>query len=95
MFTRPDDCNPTATSESKYCKDGIDVSNFLNLNSLEKHDEFCLSYMFTNRDFMHGTLGLAWVGASDCKLCVLFAKDFYDENLKNMDTKCTNRMVCI
>ena len=65
VFTRTADCNPLATSESKYCKDGIDVSNFLNLNSLENHDGFCLSYMFTNRDFMHGTLGLAWVGARD------------------------------
>lgn len=28
----------------------------------EDYDAFCLSYMFTYRDFEKGTLGLAWTG---------------------------------
>lgn len=48
---------------TSYCNPNIDVSNFLNLNSLENHNEFCLAYVFTARDFTHGTLGLAWVGS--------------------------------
>ncbi|XP_021377836.1 disintegrin and metalloproteinase domain-containing protein 10-like isoform X2 [Mizuhopecten yessoensis] len=48
---------------TSYCNPNIDVSNFLNLNSLENHDEFCLAYVFTARDFTQGTLGLAWVGS--------------------------------
>ncbi|KAK3597919.1 hypothetical protein CHS0354_042260 [Potamilus streckersoni] len=52
-----------AFNKSPYCEDNIDVSNFLNLNSLENHDDFCLAYVFTYRDFTQGTLGLAWVGA--------------------------------
>ena len=28
----------------------------------EDYDHFCLSYMFTYRDFEGGTLGLAWTG---------------------------------
>ncbi|XP_005111940.2 disintegrin and metalloproteinase domain-containing protein 10 [Aplysia californica] len=50
---------------SSYCNPNIDVSNFLNLNSMDKHDEFCLAYIFTHRDFTRGTLGLAWVGARE------------------------------
>ena len=41
----------------------MDVSNFLNLHSQKKHDDFCLAYVFTFRDFTGGTLGLAWVAS--------------------------------
>lgn len=51
------------TSALSFCNPNIDVSNFLNLNSLENHDEFCLAFVFTYRDFSGGTLGLAWVGS--------------------------------
>ncbi|KAL5020084.1 hypothetical protein ScPMuIL_002976 [Solemya velum] len=47
-----------------FCNPNIDVSNFLNLHSLINHDEFCLAYVFTYRDFTHGTLGLAWIGSA-------------------------------
>ncbi|KAL3886424.1 hypothetical protein ACJMK2_026416 [Sinanodonta woodiana] len=50
-------------TRSPYCDDNLDVSNFLNLHSMENHDDFCLAYLFTYRDFDGGTLGLAWVGA--------------------------------
>ncbi|CAG2198158.1 ADAM10 [Mytilus edulis] len=53
------------TSQAKtLCSDNIDVSNFLNENSLIDHSAFCLAYIFTYRDFTQGTLGLAWVGSS-------------------------------
>ncbi|KAK3787925.1 hypothetical protein RRG08_020372 [Elysia crispata] len=52
-------------AESNYCLEHIDVSNFLNLNSMDQHNEFCLAYIFTHRDFTRGTLGLAWVGARE------------------------------
>ncbi|XP_064644930.1 disintegrin and metalloproteinase domain-containing protein 10-like [Lineus longissimus] len=58
--------NDSACSQvntNQFCNPYIDVSNFLNLNSLANHDDFCLAYMFTYRDFSQGTLGLAWVGA--------------------------------
>ncbi|ESP01850.1 hypothetical protein LOTGIDRAFT_138941 [Lottia gigantea] len=55
-------CNTAA--QTAYCNSNIDVSNFLNLNSLDNHDDFCLAYVFTYRDFNQGTLGLAWVGAA-------------------------------
>lgn len=48
---------------SPFCSPNIDVSNFLNQNSLTSHDDFCLAYIFTYRDFNGGTLGLAWVGS--------------------------------
>lgn len=56
------------TSQAKtLCNDNIDVSNFLNENSLIDHSAFCLAYIFTYRDFTQGTLGLAWVGSSGRK----------------------------
>ncbi|RWS30733.1 disintegrin and metalloproteinase domain-containing protein 10-like protein [Leptotrombidium deliense] len=47
-----------------FCSPNIDVSNFLNLNSQFNHDDFCLAYIFTYRDFSGGTLGLAWVAST-------------------------------
>ena len=63
------DCpNAERTESNPFCKPNIDVSNFLNINSLRNHDDFCLAYVFTYRDFTGGTLGLAWVGAPNSKL---------------------------
>lgn len=57
-------CHPNYQDEpNKFCKANVDVSNFLNLHSQKKHDEFCLAYVFTFRDFTGGTLGLAWVAS--------------------------------
>jgi len=62
------DCN-RSDSQNPFCKRNVDVSNFLNLNSLSDHHIYCLAYVFTYRDFSQGTLGLAWVGSSLSKLC--------------------------
>lgn len=32
-----------------FCNEHMDVSNFLNLHSLEDHSDFCLAYVFTYR----------------------------------------------
>ena len=47
-----------------FCQKNIDVSNFLNMHSKTNHQEFCLAYVFTYRDFVGGTLGLAWVASA-------------------------------
>ena len=55
---KPEKNNPYA---QKY----IGVEKFLDIISLEKTTEdnrFCLSHVFTYRDFEDGVLGLAWVG---------------------------------
>lgn len=49
-------------NKSAFCQPEISVGDFLNLNSLENHDEFCLAYTFTYREFAKSTLGLSWVG---------------------------------
>ncbi|WAR29091.1 ADA10-like protein [Mya arenaria] len=52
--------DPTATG---YKYDGnYAVDYFLDLHSEDNYDAYCLSYMFTYRDFSDGVLGLAWVG---------------------------------
>lgn len=53
----------TNTPNNPFCMRNIDVSNFLNLNSMQDMDDFCTSFIFTYRDFSGGTLGLAWVAA--------------------------------
>ena len=59
--------------KTAFCQPNIDVSNFLNLNSLTNHDAFCLAYIFTYRDFSQGTLGLAWVGSpSGNRTCFVY-----------------------
>lgn len=42
----------------------IGVEKFLELNSLQNHDDYCLAYLFADRDFNEGVLGLAWVGST-------------------------------
>lgn len=53
-----------AVEQNQFCLENIDVSNFLNLHSLGNHEDFCLAYVFTYRDFTGGTLGLAWVASA-------------------------------
>uniref|UniRef100_A0A0N5AAV0 ADAM10 endopeptidase n=1 Tax=Syphacia muris TaxID=451379 RepID=A0A0N5AAV0_9BILA len=62
----PESCQKNISNRKKieknpYCDELIDVSNFLNLNSKMNHSDFCLAYVLTYRDFIGGTLGLAWV----------------------------------
>uniref|UniRef100_A0A8R1DU30 Uncharacterized protein n=1 Tax=Caenorhabditis japonica TaxID=281687 RepID=A0A8R1DU30_CAEJA len=52
-----------ADSDNPFCEENVDVSNFLNLNSQRNHSAFCLAYALTFRDFVGGTLGLAWVAS--------------------------------
>lgn len=40
----------------------IGVEKFLDIASLDDHNEYCLAYVFTHRDFALGVLGLAWIG---------------------------------
>lgn len=57
-------CDGAKRSTNPFCQPNIDVSNFLNLNSQFNHNDFCLAYIFTYRDFSGGTLGLAWVAST-------------------------------
>ncbi|XP_022649885.1 disintegrin and metalloproteinase domain-containing protein 10-like [Varroa destructor] len=56
-------CQGPSRFTNPFCAANLDASNFLNLNSLANHDDFCLAYVWTFRDFQHGTLGLAWVAS--------------------------------
>jgi disintegrin and metalloproteinase domain-containing protein 10 len=57
-------CEGSRRASNPFCQPNIDVSNFLNLNSQFNHNDFCLAYIFTYRDFSGGTLGLAWVAST-------------------------------
>lgn len=48
-----------------FSDDYIGVEKFLELNSMQNHDSYCLAYVFADRDFNDGVLGLAWVGSPD------------------------------
>ncbi|XP_053532755.1 disintegrin and metalloproteinase domain-containing protein 10 [Ictalurus punctatus] len=66
----------------------IGVEKFLELNSEQNHDEFCLAYVFTDRDFDDGVLGLAWVGApsgSSGGICEK-NKQYSDNKKKSLNT---------
>uniref|UniRef100_A0A915L4L2 Peptidase M12B domain-containing protein n=1 Tax=Romanomermis culicivorax TaxID=13658 RepID=A0A915L4L2_ROMCU len=62
--------------KNSFCEDNVDVSNFLNLHSIKNHSDFCLAYVLTSRDFVGGTLGLAWVASTTSG--GLFMYSFYD-----------------
>lgn len=52
----------------------IGVEKFLELNSLQNHDQYCLAYVFADRDFNDGVLGLAWVGSPESSKSRLYIK---------------------
>lgn len=65
-----------------FCKDNLDVSNFLDLTAEDNFDKFCLVHTFTYRDFVGGTLGLAWVAtplSANAGICGKFG-DVRDSN---------------
>lgn len=65
-----------------FCNDNLDVSNFLDLTAEDNFDKFCLVHTFTYRDFVGGTLGLAWVASPDSPnagICGLY-RDMRDSN---------------
>lgn len=49
-------------ASNPYRDNNIGVEKLLEINSEENHDDVCLAYVFTYRDFADGVLGLAWVG---------------------------------
>ncbi|XP_070536198.1 disintegrin and metalloproteinase domain-containing protein 10-like [Ptychodera flava] len=62
--TRLNYTNPDAQdSTNPFRFDNIGVEKFLELNSEQDHSKYCLAYIFTNRDFDDGVLGLAWVAS--------------------------------
>ena len=42
----------------------IGIERYLEVYSRNNFDDYCLSFVLTNRDFDDGVLGLAWVGAA-------------------------------
>ncbi|KAA0723306.1 Disintegrin and metalloproteinase domain-containing protein 10 [Triplophysa tibetana] len=66
----------------------IGVEKFLELNSEQNHNDYCLAYVFTDRDFDDGVLGLAWVGApsgSSGGICEK-NKEYSDRKQKSLNT---------
>ncbi|KAI6170491.1 hypothetical protein M3Y97_01145500 [Aphelenchoides bicaudatus] len=73
-------------SDNPFCEENVDVSNYLNLNSQRNHSAFCLAYALTFRDFVGGTLGLAWVASPSYNtaggICQVFQR--YNEGSRGM-----------
>ena len=59
---RANDSEDLKDTKNPYRDENIGVEKLLELNSEETHDDVCLAYVFTYRDFADGVLGLAWVG---------------------------------
>ncbi|XP_076644543.1 disintegrin and metalloproteinase domain-containing protein 10 isoform X2 [Halictus rubicundus] len=77
----------TALNDSSYRFTGTyGVEEFLELFSEEDYDAFCLSYMFTYRDFEKGTLGLAWTGDLKNAGGVCEKNGHYRGSMKSLNT---------
>ncbi|KAK0161436.1 hypothetical protein PV327_009906 [Microctonus hyperodae] len=62
------------------------VEEYLEIFSEENYDAFCLSYMFTYRDFEKGTLGLAWTGDLKNAGGVCEKNGHYRGSMKSLNT---------
>uniref|UniRef100_A0A183CIH7 ADAM10 endopeptidase n=1 Tax=Globodera pallida TaxID=36090 RepID=A0A183CIH7_GLOPA len=63
QFGRKKNCFTDRIVGNPFCEENVDVSHYLNSNSQKDHSAFCLAYSLTYRDFLGGTLGLAWVAS--------------------------------
>lgn len=75
---RANDSADTKDLKNPYRDENIGVEKLLELNSEELHNDVCLAYVFTYRDFADGVLGLAWVGETGNQNYHL--KFFYSNN---------------
>uniref|UniRef100_A0A7E4ZT23 ADAM10 endopeptidase n=1 Tax=Panagrellus redivivus TaxID=6233 RepID=A0A7E4ZT23_PANRE len=88
IYTRETCINgaPAPGSDNPFCEENVDVSNYLNFNSQRNHSAFCLAYALTFRDFVGGTLGLAWVASPNFNtaggICQVYQK--YNEGSRGM-----------
>ncbi|KAL1441235.1 hypothetical protein MTO96_008657 [Rhipicephalus appendiculatus] len=55
-------CELAVIDTNPFCRNDLDANLMLQLFSYIDHDDFCLSYVWTNRDLGEGTLGLAFIG---------------------------------
>nr|XP_022312257.1 disintegrin and metalloproteinase domain-containing protein 10-like [Crassostrea virginica] len=62
------------------------VEKFLDLHSSDNYDGYCLSYMFTDRDFDGGVLGLAWVASLTKAGGICEAYRSYSGEYKSLNT---------
>ncbi|XP_037572952.2 disintegrin and metalloproteinase domain-containing protein 10 [Dermacentor silvarum] len=56
------ECESHLAESNPFCRSDLDAALMLHLFSYINHDDFCLSYVWTNRDLGEGTLGLAYIG---------------------------------
>ncbi|XP_075550180.1 disintegrin and metalloproteinase domain-containing protein 10-like [Dermacentor variabilis] len=54
-------CDDYMATRNPFCRNDLDATLMLHLFSYIDHDDFCLSYVWTNRDLGEGTLGLAYI----------------------------------
>uniref|UniRef100_A0A8C4N466 Disintegrin and metalloproteinase domain-containing protein 10 n=1 Tax=Eptatretus burgeri TaxID=7764 RepID=A0A8C4N466_EPTBU len=65
----------------------IGVEKFLDMHSEGNFNEYCLAYLFTDRDFDGGVLGLAWVASPGgaCGICTAH-QQYKDGRRKSLNT---------
>ncbi|XP_073239875.1 disintegrin and metalloproteinase domain-containing protein 10-like [Porites lutea] len=71
-----------------YRFENIELERLLELHSEENHDDLCLAYLFTYRDFGNGALGLSWqgeIGGAAGGICEKRTK-FRDGRRRNLNT---------
>ncbi|KAH6929244.1 hypothetical protein HPB50_025211 [Hyalomma asiaticum] len=71
-------CEGLERRTNPYCSDRLDATHTLVELSKSNHDNYCLSYLWTYRDYPKGTLGLAYVAELNGNaggLCEKFQSD--------------------
>ncbi|XP_075971481.1 disintegrin and metalloproteinase domain-containing protein 10-like isoform X2 [Anticarsia gemmatalis] len=73
-----------------FCKDNLDARDLLKQHSLENHEDFCLAYMITYRQFSAGELGLAWLAKPEAPGGICSKYETYSEKIG--DESSTNKL---
>ncbi|KAM7315463.1 putative ADAM-10 [Ixodes scapularis] len=60
LINNSESCDADKRATNPFCASDLDSAHMLHELSKINHDDFCLSYLWTYRDFVGGTLGLAY-----------------------------------
>ncbi|XP_076816614.1 disintegrin and metalloproteinase domain-containing protein 10-like [Clavelina lepadiformis] len=85
---RINDTEDAADTSNPFRFPNIGVEKYLDIVSMANHNDYCLAYVFSNRDFDNGVLGLAWVGSSSGTsggICEKY-KAYSDGSSKSLNT---------
>ncbi|XP_064456183.1 disintegrin and metalloproteinase domain-containing protein 10-like isoform X2 [Ornithodoros turicata] len=80
-------CEGSVKDSNPFCDDTLDANLMLERFSRQNHNQFCLAFLWSFRDFSQGTLGLAYVGSAGYQaggICEKYRKMHFKDGVRTV-----------